>query len=47
MNDLWTTPGWGLAFAMWALAAAAGAAIVVLSAIGAVRGRAKRRAERG
>ncbi|HLU27559.1 MAG TPA: hypothetical protein VKZ65_03900 [Glycomyces sp.] len=44
---LWEAPAWGLAFAMWALAGAVGAGIVLLSALGAWRGRRKRNAERG
>jgi hypothetical protein len=46
-ESLWTVPGWGLAFAIWALAAAAGAVIVVASGLIAWRGRRKRRTGRG
>ncbi|MCD0445748.1 hypothetical protein LO763_19250 [Glycomyces sp. A-F 0318] len=46
----WTVPGWGLAFAMWALAAACGVAIVLVSVIVsglvALHRRRRRRAER-
>jgi ABC-type cobalt transport system substrate-binding protein len=47
LNELWETPAWGLAFAMWALAGAVGAGIVLLCALGAWRGRRKRDAGRG
>lgn len=43
---IWTIPGWGLAFTMWALAAAAGAVIVLASGLFAWRGRRKRRTGR-
>lgn len=43
-EDIWTIPGWGLAFAMWALAALAGTAIVLASVLAAWRARRKREA---
>ncbi|WP_168801553.1 hypothetical protein [Glycomyces buryatensis] len=46
LNEIWTVPGWGLAFAMWAAAGVVGAGIVLVSAVGAWRGRRKRRAGR-
>lgn len=42
----WTVPGWGLAFAMWALAAAAGVAVVLVSGLLAWRRRRRRTAGR-
>ncbi|WP_335992226.1 hypothetical protein [Glycomyces sp. MUSA5-2] len=43
LDGVWTIPGWGLAFAMWALAAVAGAVIVAATALVAWRGRKRRR----
>jgi hypothetical protein len=41
-ETIWTIPGWGLAFTMWALATAAGAVVVLVSGLIALRGKRKR-----
>ncbi len=43
MGELWTVPGWGVAFAMWTIAAALGAVAVLLTTLVALRGRKRSR----
>jgi hypothetical protein len=43
LDGVWSIPGWGLAFAMWALAAATGVVIVAATALLAWRGRKRQR----
>ena len=47
MPELFETPGWGLVFASWALAAAVGLLSVVATALVSLRGRSKRRRSGG
>lgn len=43
MGELWNVPGWGMAFAMWTIAAAVGAAAVLLATLTALRARKRSR----